>query len=190
MALGIFQPLLAQAPVSPPPPGEERRQYLRERLKQRAGGEEGGEGGPTMEKLLAVLKMRAPNEDTLRLRDRLNALAQLSDAELQKELEQWTPYRQMGIGEKGQLLTRIQHMREVRVQLAQRKAAQLGLKLSDEQFKEFTEAFWQAKLEMERKLWEEMEPRRNQLQQELEATLKARFGSAAVPAPSPAPPAP
>jgi hypothetical protein len=126
----------------------------------------------------AWAKMRGGGDghEMAELRGRLNALAKLSDAEVLAQLGKWPPYQQMSLGEKGGLLQKIQDVREFRAKAARRKAHALGLALPASEQERFTTMFWDSKIEMDRRLFEEMEPRRRQYQQEIDAKMVSQFG--------------
>lgn len=138
----------------------------------------------------AWTKIRAGGDgkEMAELRGRLNELAKLSDAEILAQLEKWPPYQRMSLGEKGHLLQRIQDAREFRQKVARRKAGALGLEIPAAEQEKFTALFWDSKLEMDRRLFEEMEPKRRQYQQEMDAKILAQFGQYRTASPPPAKP--
>jgi len=71
--------------------------------------------------------MKIPSADELNVRDKLEQLATLSDADIHKQLDQWPPYSKMKLGDQGQLLLRIQAFKEQRTHIAMDKAQALGL---------------------------------------------------------------
>ncbi len=126
----------------------------------------------------------------LELKEKLETLVKLSPQQLDAELQKWPRYQQMDLGERAKLLQRIQEFKDRRRKQAENKARDMGLRLTPEQFTLFEQKFWEKRMQADRQLWQEMEPRRKQLEQQINNELKQEFGIYAVP-PAPAPtPAP
>lgn len=126
----------------------------------------------------------------LEMRDKLETLSKLSPQELDAELQKWPRYQQMDLGERAKLLQRIQEFKDRRHKAAENKARELGLQLPPEQFAKFEQLYWEKRTKADRQLWQEMEPRRKALDQQINSELKQEFGSPGAPsAPPPAAPA-
>lgn len=123
----------------------------------------------------------------LEMKEKLETLVKLSPQQLDIELQKWPRYQQMDLGERAKILQRIQEFKDRRRKQAENKARDLGLKLTPEQFAAFEEKFWDKRLKTDRQLWQEMEPRRKQLEQQLNSELKQEFALYLTP---PAPPKP
>lgn len=123
----------------------------------------------------------------LEMKEKLETLVKLSPQQLDDELQKWPRYQQMDLGERAKLLQRIQEFKDRRRKQAENKARDLGLKLTPEQFAVFEEKFWDKRLHADRQLWQEMEPRRKQLEQQLNSELKQEFALYLTPPPPPKP---
>jgi hypothetical protein len=111
------------------------------------------------------------------LRGRLDQLAQLSDEELKAHLEKWPRYKEMTLAEQSRFLMKIAEFRERRKKQAEMKAKELGLQLTPEEQKEFEKRYWEKRLEMEQQIFQELEPRRKELERQLNELLKTEFGT-------------
>jgi hypothetical protein len=123
----------------------------------------------------------------IEIREKLETLSQLTPQQLDIELQKWPRYQQMDLGERAKLLQRIQEYKDRRHRQAESKARDLGVKMTPEQFATFEKRFWEKRLQADRQLWQEMEPRRKALDQQINSELKQEF-AAFVTAPPPAPP--
>lgn len=124
----------------------------------------------------------------LELKEKLETLVKLSPQQLDVELQKWPRYQEMDLGERAKLLQRIQEFKDRRRKQAENKARDMGLRLTPEQFAVFEQKFWEKRMQADRQLWQEMEPRRKQLELQLTSELKQEFGLYAMPpAPKPAP---
>lgn len=122
--------------------------------------------------------MKIPSQDELNVRDKLEQLAKLSDADIHKQLDQWPPYSKMKLGDQGQLLMRIQAFKELRAKVALQKAHQMGLlTLLPDQQARFEKEYWDKQLQMERNLAKQFEPIWRAAQQKMEGDLYREFSS-------------
>lgn len=121
----------------------------------------------------------------MEMREKFETLAQLTSQQLDAELQKWPRYQQMDLAERGKLLQRLAEYRDRRHKVAENKARELGLTLTPDQFAAFETKYWQKKLEADHKLFDEMEPRRKALDQQITAELKQEFSAfTALPTPS------
>lgn len=130
-----------------------------------------------------------PGKGELEMREKLETLANLSPQQLDAELQKWPRYQQMDLGERAKLLQRIQEFKDRRHKAAEGKARELNLKLTPEQFQAFERKFWEKRNLADRQLWQEMEPRRKALDQQINNELKAEYSVYIAPS-APAPPKP
>lgn len=118
-----------------------------------------------------------PGKNELEIREKLETLANLSPQQLDAELQKWPRYQQMDLGERAKILQRIQEFKDRRRKAAENKARELGLKLTPEQFSAFEKEYSGKRSRADRQLWQEMEPRRKALDQQINAELRQQFGS-------------
>jgi len=122
--------------------------------------------------------MKIPSQAELNVRDKLEQLAKLSDADIRKQLEEWPPYNQMKLGDQGQLLQRIQAFKDLRAKIALQKAHDMGLlTLLPDQQARFQQEYWDKQLQMERNLAKQFEPIWRAQQQKMEGDLYREFSS-------------
>ena len=141
----------------------------------------------------SVGDMRIPSQDELNVRDKLEQLAALSDADIHKQLEAWPPYSKMKLGDQGQLLGRIQAYKDQRTHVAMQAAHDMGLlTLTPEQQARFEKDYWAKRLAMERDLAKQFEPVIKTEQQKMADDLFREFSTSPqvpiVQAPKPAVP--
>jgi hypothetical protein len=142
-----------------------------------------------------VGEMKIPSQEELQVRDKLEQLATLSDADIHKQLDQWPPYTKMKLGDQGQLLSRIQAFRDLRTKVAMQKAHDMGLlTLTNDQKAHFEKEYWDKRLQMDHELAKQFIPVFKAREQKLEDELFREFSSipqaplAKNPAPPPAVP--
>ena len=140
-----------------------------------------------------VGEMKVPSMDELTVREKLEKLASLSDADIRAQLNEWPPFTKMKLGDQGQMLARIQQFKDQRSKVALDQAHALGLlTLTPEQKASFEKQYWDKRLQMEHDLVKQFEPvmhaREEKMQEELFREFSAP-GTAGRP-PAPAPPAP
>ncbi len=69
-----------------------------------------------------VGEVKIPTEDELVMREKLEQLAELSDADIHTKLEKWPVYAKMNLRDQGALLQRIQDFRDFHSNVARAKA--------------------------------------------------------------------
>ena len=140
-------------------------------------------------------EVKIPNGGELAMREKLERLAMLSDAEIRDQLEKWPAYSKMSLGDQGAMLTRIQQFRDFRTKMAAMKAHQLGLlTLNPQQQARFEQEYWDKRLQMDHQLAQQFEPAYKAADQKLNEDLYREFSSpgglANKPPASPPPPIP
>ena len=125
-----------------------------------------------------VGEMKIPSPDELKMRDKLEQLATLSDEEIRQKLEEWAPYGKMKIGDQGQMLVHIQQFKDQRSRIAMEKARDLGLNLNPDQRAKFEQQYWDKRLQMERNLLKQVGPLINAGNQKMREELFREFSSA------------
>jgi hypothetical protein len=175
--------------ISPPPP-----EYFNRYGKILTSGDE-----PTHPLKLTmpfpdVGEVKIPNQDQLNMREKLEALAILSDDDIRTQLNQWPAYGKMKLADEGTMLTRIQQFKERRDRIAQEKAQKLGLwsTLTPAQRDRFEKEYWNKRLKMDRDLAKQFEPIVRDHESKMLEELFREFSStspvgdgAQVPKPSP-----
>jgi hypothetical protein len=123
-------------------------------------------------------EIKIPNAGELMMREKLERLAMLSDAEIRDQLEKWPAYSKMSLGDQGAMLTRIQQFRDRRSKVAAMKAHQLGLlTLNPQQQVKFEQEYWDKKLQMDHQLAQQFEPIYKARDQKLNEDLYREFSS-------------
>ena len=140
--------------------------------KERRGDDNDGRGGRRMDP-----EMRA----------QLEKLVQLPPDQIKAELEKWPRYQSLDLEDQGRLLLKLQEMKERQRQFAEKKAAELGLKLTPEQMAAFQKRLAQERQAFEQKIRAQIEPLRKQLEAEMNQRLTSEF-TAKPPPPPPQPP--
>lgn len=144
-------------------------------------------------------EMKVPSMDELSIRDKLEKLASLSDADIRAQLDKWPPFAKMKLGDQGQMLARIQSFKDQRTKVAMEQAHDLGLlTLTADQKASFEKQYWDKRLQMEHDLVKQFEPVMQAREQKMREDLFREFsapGTAGPPPPAkpgtpPAPPAP
>lgn len=146
-----------------------------------------------------VGEVKIPSQDELTMREKLEQLTALSDADIRAQLEQWPAYGKMSLKDEGAMLQRIQDFRDRRARIAMEKAHQMGLlTLTPDQQTRFEKEYWDKRLQMDRDLAKQFQPIVKDHEQKLQEDLFREFSSpaqlgpvvqAAKPVPS-SPPAP
>ena len=142
-----------------------------------------------------VGEVRIPNRDQLVVREKLEALAVLSDDDIRTQLNQWPACLKMKLADEGTLLTRIQQFKERRDKIAQQKGEALGLwsTLNPDQRSRFEKEYWDKRLQMDRDLAKQFEPIVKDRESKMLEELFREFSSTTpvgVAAQDPKPPAP
>ena len=92
-------------------------------------------------------EVKVPSQTEMNMREKLERLAMLTDAEIRQQLEQWPAYTKMSLGDQGTMLTKIQQFRDRRDKMAVLKAHQLGLlTLNAQQQAKFEQEYWNKRL--------------------------------------------
>jgi hypothetical protein len=140
-----------------------------------------------------VGEVKVPNQDELNMREKLEQLAKLSDADIRAELEKWPAYSKMNLRDQGTMLQRIQDFRDYRGNVAKGKAHDMGLLtlLPDQQVR-FEKDYWDKRLQMDHELARQFEPIFRAREQKMRDELYREFSSlpAGPMAQVPKPPAP
>jgi hypothetical protein len=144
-----------------------------------------------------VGELKIPSQEELSVRDKLEQLATLSDADIRTQLDQWPPYGKMKLGDEGQMLIKIQQFKDQRTKTAMAMAHQLGLTLTPEQQARFEKDYWDKQLQADHELARQFEPVFKAREAKVEEELFREFstpGTVGVPAqaakPVPGPVAP
>lgn len=137
-----------------------------------------------------VGEVKIPNQDELSMRDKLEQLSKLSDADIRLQLELWPAYGKMTLRDEGTMLQRIQDFRDYRTRMAMQKAHDMGLlTLTPEQKVRFEKDYWDQRLQMDHDLAQQFEPILQAREQKLQDNLFREFSSASagptVPVPKP-----
>jgi len=141
-----------------------------------------------------VGEVKIPTKDELIMRDKLEQLAKLSDADIRAQLEKWPAFSKMNLHDEGAMLQRIQDFRDYRSNVAKAKAHDMGLlTLLPDQEARFEKEYWDKRLQMDRNLARQFEPILRADQQKMESALYSEFSSvnvvpvAQAPKPPPSP---
>ncbi len=126
-----------------------------------------------------VGEVKIPAQDDLNMREKLEQLAKLSDAEIRVQLQQWPAYGKMNLRDEGTMLQRIQDFRDYRSRVAAQKAHDMGLlTLTPDQKVRFEKDYWDERLRMDRDLAKQFEPVLRAREQKLQDDLFREFSSA------------
>jgi hypothetical protein len=133
-------------------------------------------------------EVRIPKPDDLIKRAKLEALANLSDDEIRKQLEAWPAYTKMSLRDQAMMLVRIQDFRDYHAKFALQKARDMGLStLTPAQQAKFEKEYWDQRLKLDQDLAKQFQPIYQAREQTMNDQLFREFSSAM---PAPAPPAP
>jgi hypothetical protein len=137
--------------------------------------------------------LHVPRPEELAMREKLEGLATLSDAQVRAELDKWPAFSKMSLGDQGAMLTRLQQFRDFRTKTALKKAHDLGLlTLNPQQQAKFEQEYWNRQLQLDRQLSDLFGPMLQGSEQKLNEDLFREFSSAksqVPPPPKPPPPA-
>ena len=135
-------------------------------------------------------EVRIPKPDDMNKRAKLEALANLSDDEIRKQLAAWPAYTKMSLRDQGMMLQRIQEFRDYHAHVAMQKAHDMGLiTLTPPQQAKFEKDYWDQRLKLDQDLAKQFQPIYQAREQTMNDQLFREFSSA-MPAPAPAPPKP
>jgi len=133
-------------------------------------------------------EVRVPKQDDLLKRQKLEALAELSDDQIRKQLAAWPAYSRMSLRDQASMLQRIQDFRDYHYHVAMQKAHDMGLlTLTPPQLAKFEREYWDQRLKLDEDLAKQFQPIYQAREQKMNDTLFREFSSAM---PAPAPPAP
>jgi hypothetical protein len=140
-----------------------------------------------------VGEVKIPSNDELTMREKLEQLAALSDADIRTQLDKWPPYSKMNLRDQGAMLGRIQDFRDFRSNTAKTKAHEMGLlTLLPDQQARFEKEYWDARLKMDRDLARQFQPIYQAQEQQLKDKLFREYSSISsgpmVQVPAPVPP--
>jgi len=128
-----------------------------------------------------VGEVKVPNQDELNVRMKLEQLANLSDADIRSQLEQWPAYGKMSLRDEGALLQRIQDFRDFRTKIALQKAHDMGLlTLTPEQKVRFEKDYWDKRLKLDQDLAKQFTPIYVAREQKMQDELFREFSSASA----------
>jgi hypothetical protein len=126
--------------------------------------------------LTDIGEIKVPTQDELRMREKLEQLATLSDDQIRSQLSKWPPFTKMSLRDEGMMLARIQDFRDHRAKLALQEAHDLGLcNLTPEQQARFEKDYWNKRLPMERDLATQFDLLLKQRQAQLSEELCREF---------------
>ena len=112
---------------------------------------------------------------TPEVRERLAQLLQLPKEQLWDQLMAWPAFKEMTLQEQAEFVNRLAQMREhIRAQ-ALKKAAELGIKVPPEKEEAFVNSYIQERMAIERKIWDETQVKRRELDEQLKADLKKQY---------------
>lgn len=126
-----------------------------------------------------VGEVKIPTQDELNMREKLEQLAKLSDADIRIQLEKWPAFSKMSLRDEGAMLQRIQDFRDYRTNVAKAKAHDMGLlTLLPDQQARFEKDYWDKRLQMDRDLAKQFAPIFMAREQKLKDELFREFSSA------------
>src|ERR1700722_4198997 len=126
-----------------------------------------------------VGEVKIPTPDELNMRENLEQLAKLSDADIRIQLEKWPAFSKMSLRDEGAMLQRIQDFRDYHTNVAKAKAHDMGLlTLLPDQQARFEKDYWDKRLQMDRDLAKQFEPIFKAREQKLRDELFREFSSA------------
>ncbi len=121
------------------------------------------------------------------VRERLLELLQLPKEKLWDELLKWPTFQQMSLQEQGKFVDRLAEMRQRLRAQALKKAAAMGIQLAPGQEDAFVSSYLKERMEVERQVWQETQPKRHKLEEQLNANLRKEYGADAGTPPAPTP---
>jgi hypothetical protein len=125
-----------------------------------------------------VGEVKVPSQDELKMREKLENLAILSEDDIRTQLAQWPAFAKMSLKDEGLMLQRIQDFREHRTKIALAEAHSLGLvTLTPDQQARFEKEYWDKRLQMDRDLAKQFAPILQARQQKNREELFREFSS-------------
>jgi hypothetical protein len=168
------KPMTNAAPVAPVPPNSLGRYG-----KILAPGDDTEHPLKLKVPFPGVGEVKVPNQDELNVRMKLEQLANLSDADIRAQLEQWPAFSKMTLRDEGALLQRIQDFRDYRTRIALQKAHDMGLlTLTPDQKVRFEKDYWDKRLKLDQDLARQFTPIYVAREQKLQDELFREFSSA------------
>lgn len=143
----------------------------------------------------AETEFHIPKPDDLAKRAKIEALANMSDDDIRKQLAAWPAYSKMSLRDQGAMLQRIQDFRDYHLHVALQKAHEIGLStLTPQQQAKFEKDYWDLRLKVDQDLAKQFLPIYQAREQAMDAQLFSEFSSdmsaPTAPAPKPAHAAP
>jgi hypothetical protein len=108
--------------------------------------------------------------------EKMIQLAFTPPAKLEEAVSKWPKWQEMPEDRKKAFLAQIDEFRQNLRKFAMSEAARMKLVIAPEREEEYVRAFWTKRMEVERTLRKEIEPRRKELLETAEASLQKQFG--------------
>ena len=108
--------------------------------------------------------------------EKMLPLATLSEDQVIEHAKKWPHFEKVPEQGRERMLERMKKFRKRFRREALHEAKQMELKLEGEKENEFIRAFWQKRIEVDKKLKAELEPRRKELMKQAREDLKKQFG--------------
>jgi hypothetical protein len=138
-----------------------------------------------------VGQIKIPSAEELAMRDKIERLTTMSDADIRKDLDAWPAFDEMTLGDEGAMLVRIQMFKDRRDKIAQDRAHALGLlTLKPDQMQKFETEYWNKRMQMDAQLSRQFGAVYKTSQDKLDEELFREFSTPGTPVPPPKPPAP
>jgi hypothetical protein len=158
-------PLLAE----PPPPSGKPDPH------QGQPGSPGGENGRPPFKRFMSEQFPGPDDGGEMRAERMMQLAFTPPETLDKAFEKWPKWQEMPPEKKKAFIDQIQEFRQNMRKFALAEAVKMKLSIPADKEDAFVKAFWMQRVQVEKALHREMEPRRKQLMEEAEKSLQKEF---------------
>jgi hypothetical protein len=138
-----------------------------------------------------VGQISIPSQEQLDMREKLEHLATMSDADILQDLEKWPAFSKMSLADEGNMMVRIQQFKDRRAKLAQARAHALGLlTLKPDQLEKFEKEYWDKRMQMDRELAKQFAPIFNAREAQIEEQLYREFSTPGHDVPLPPAPKP
>jgi hypothetical protein len=138
-----------------------------------------------------VGQINIPSQEQIDMREKLEHLTTMSDADIRQDLEKWPAFAKMSLSDEGNMLVRIQQFKDRRAKIAQDRAHALGLlTLKPDQLEKFEKEYWDKRMQMDRELAKQFEPVFNAHEAQIEEQLYREFSTPGEHVPAPPPPKP
>lgn len=171
-------PLLAE----PPPPAPSGKPDPHHGPSGGPGGENGGH--PPFKRFMSE-QFPGPGEGGEIRAERMMQLAFTPPETLDKAFEKWPKWQEMPPEKKKAFIDQIQEFRQNMHKFALAEAAKMKLSIPPDKEDAFVKAFWMQRVQVEKTLHHEMEPRRKQLMEESEKNLQKEFSPRPEPVKAP-----